>query len=237
MSLFKMFVCLVGLTGAGITMQAQEPNPQKQDIEVIINTLDRALGAEFACMSKKVAKSTSFKTKFAYVVKHELTQAQADWLINYVRNLNTLTAITLDDLMFIAETLSTYERREAMNRATATYCPELMQRIELTRCQDVSDEERIALTKELEQVDLHDAGFNAVKKFMCQCAYVEGIQASKKSKLYTCIKRINRAIAFPFVLFNDFYFFALGWEKQLKKSAIRFAIIHTVTSHMLEALK
>jgi hypothetical protein len=252
MYVFKQLICLVSLTVVSVTGVRAHDHNLHRDLDTILIALQDGLAPELSHICDALAackkndaeqifnalqkEMPAIKPKFAYIVQHVLTQAQAQLLIDYLRDLHTLTATTIDDLMAMAARNATYASRDASNVAVATYCPKEL--LNTHPQEGASYAEHIAWVKEFEKVDLRDAGLNADKKFMCQCTYVlftvDGLENSTcKGLLRKAINRLNKAIAAPYVIINDFYF-GLGWEKEFAKTAKLFVCAHYITEQLLE---
>lgn len=187
--MFKKLPYLFVLVVFGICMPAHGfDKKHSQNIANILKIVGKAIQTELGSINKQASKEDidlaqvgklieqelpAIKTKIARVVMHDLTKEQRDLVIDLLKNCKALSATTVDDLMLMAQASSTYERREAMNKATQQYCPrDLAMRLQSG---DITSAERIQLYKEFEKIDLHDASFNATKNFMCKSCCVEDI--------------------------------------------------------------
>lgn len=187
----------------------------------------------------------SMVTKITHAIQRHLTSQQKAMVVDLLNNLYSITTTTTEELMIMAESCSTYEKREEGNNALMRYAPKLTQKIIAARTSDLTQEEFIALCKELEQVDLHDPLFNLNKNFMCKCSYIGDLDLmtnidvsddESALSLQICLKHFMQTIALPYVVFNDFYFFP-GWEEEFKNIGAMFALVNTVFSALLEAIE
>jgi len=264
--MFKKLQYLFGLVVLGICLPTQgffDERPDEkhsQNIKTILKEVGNAVAVELGSISKQIPNKDNgdidldqverlikqelpvIKTKIAHVVTHDLTKEQGSLVINLLENCKVLSETTVNDLMLMAQASSTYERREASKRAVEKYCPK---KLKTQLDQNTSVEVKDQLYKELESVDLRDVSFNTLKNFMCKYCYVEDIHwmavvdldNDKEALLVQrCCIYIVEKIAYPFVVFNDFYFFP-GWEHEFKKVGKVFLIMNTICGELLEAIK
>lgn len=237
----------MALLAVGINAFSKQSNIQKKEVKRLVEVLNHALSDEFAHINSQISSDAAFdevkqiikqnlesiKVPFAFVnaVKHELTFEQRTFVIDILQNLKALSATTTHDLMLMAEV-----RSEALNKALEKYGSDLMQK----NLHDCSGQERIAYVKKLHKIDLHDESFNLLKNFMCQCAYLEdlcliGNGEDENDYIQNTLCIVPDTIAFLFVTFNDRYFVP-GWKKKFKKCGDIFAIVHMVSSSLLDAI-
>jgi hypothetical protein len=248
----KLLFLLVLTSMVGVTAQAANSGMYK-DLDAIVTALHEAFADDLERIQSAFPASlhTEFdealtvvkreidtiKPRFAAVVNDVLTQRQATMLIDYLRNVHAVTLTTLDELMRFADVCSTEDGRARTNWACGRYCPVLLKDIPHN---DAPYAQRAAWFKEFEKVDLHDAALNSGKKFMCRCTYVEFTvawekQTSCKGPLIEYLKIFNDAIAFPYVLFNNFYV-KHGWQERFERGTNVYALVNYVTEQLLSAL-
>ncbi len=228
----------------------------KQDISSIVKVIGKALESELTFINVDDDKDDAFNqdvdyliqagqflqqklpvivTKVSNAVKHDLTKNQQAIVIDLLHNLQTLSAFIRDNFMVMAEGYSVYEENKALEK----HAPELVKKIEDSRSKDLTQEEYILLTKELEEVDLHNESFNLWKRFMCQCCYVIDIGfmanidlGDDKSALplQKCCMHLAQVIA---LVFND----VPGWEKEFEKTANIFLMVNSLSSALLQSIE
>ncbi len=249
------------LSGLFTCISTHTLDNHSQDVISILKVIGKAVESELAFIDIdddqddvdliQVGQSLQQKlpiivTKVSNAVKHDLTKNQQAIVIDLLHNLQTLSAFTINDLMEMEERCSTYAKREADNKAFEKYVPKkLKEKFDDCRSRNGVQEEYILLTKELEKVDFHNESFNLLTKFMCQCCYIIDIDLMTKVDLgddklalplQKCCRYLAEAIAFPFAVFNDFYFFP-GWEKEFEKTGNMFLMVNSLSSALLKSIE
>lgn len=247
---------LVGLVISFGGIIAKTPEEHSHELGVIVKVFGKAFDQELNSIDTEQTKDTkqnfneveqyitqninSITAKLYHIITHELTEAQQTYMLNLLKDLHALSSTTLEELMLMADACSTYAKRREGNKLLEIYAPKLAQKIK--NRSECNRAQILELTRELETVDVHDTPQNLLTRFMCKCCYVYDLALMERIDIGTCqsalhLQRclryyINDQIAFPFVVFNDFYF-APGWKKEFKQSAHMFHIINMITGAVL----
>lgn len=264
----KFFFAFTILVTASILQGSQEQIARhNENLTHIVRVFDTALKPEltriiasenaqdqevdFAHLAQAIQQKTStIKSTFAQVFKHQLTPEQQTLVVDLLQGLKDLSVTTTQDLILMAEGCCTYELRAADNKAMEQYCPtelkEALSSVKGNLEENIirNRKETFKVFKKLEAVDLHNKAFNALNRFMCKFVYVTDVYIlarlndidAQDSLLKGIINHIASILAFPFVVFNDFYFVP-DWQNEFKKVGAAFGIMHELCSQLLETIE
>ena len=232
-----------------------------QNITTIIKGIGKVLAVELDHIAKQISNENetkdedidldqveklinqvlpAIKTKIAHFVIHDLTKEQRIIAINLLKNSKALSATTVDDLMSMGKA----SIDKALEVALEKYCPEKLKKYFLQHTPD--NKMNIELYEKFEKVDLQNVSFNNIKRFMCNCVYLEDMlfipevdlnDDKQELLIQQLFIYIIKTIAFPFVVFNnDIYFSKECCKHEFQKAGRVFLIMNAVCNELLEAI-